>query len=208
MVRSLFVFVLASTVSWSCLAAECEDYPNTVGINPEMVEGGVKIVSTGSAVVSFDDASSIADARDEATLLAKAGIAKFLTEGIRSDEAINRAVQETKSMQGESKAVARKEVVERLRQLSSSSQALLRGVVPLGECYTKGREFRVSVGIKPETIRTAESLSGSMSQSVTRQPAPQGGGPTPSRSVPESTVPSQKLDGTDSFSRADGLKKF
>jgi hypothetical protein len=42
---------------------------------------------------------------------------------------------------------------------------LLRGAVTLGDCYTPGRELRVSVGIKPETIRSAQRLSGSMSGS-------------------------------------------
>ncbi|MGT2481208.1 hypothetical protein ACU4GR_25760 [Methylobacterium oryzae CBMB20] len=100
MLRTLSVFLVASSISWPCQAASCDDYPNTPGINTEFVDGGVKIIATGTAPVSFDDHSAIADARDEATLLAKAEISKFLAEGIRSDQTLNRAVQETKSMQG------------------------------------------------------------------------------------------------------------
>ncbi|TXN29127.1 hypothetical protein [Methylobacterium sp. WL19] len=202
MIKTVSLVLMASGLSWSCQAASCDDYPSTPGINAELVEGGIKIVATGTAAVSFDEASSVADARDEATLLAKAEISKFLTEGVRSDQALNRAVQETKSMQGESKSNARKEVVERLKQVSSSSQALLKGVVPLGECYTKGQEFRVSVGVKPETMGMADTLGQGMAQS----PA---GGPNGAPSVgPQGRPPTQKPNGMDGFSRTDGLKKF
>ncbi|MGT2486604.1 hypothetical protein ACU4GA_12800 [Methylobacterium oryzae CBMB20] len=196
------MFLVASSISWPCQAASCDDYPNTPGINTEFVDGGVKIIATGTAPVSFDDHSAIADARDEATLLAKAEISKFLAEGIRSDQTLNRAVQETKSMQGDTKASARKEVVERLKQISSSSQALLKGVVPLGECYTKGQEFRVSVGVKPETIGMADSLAQGMSPSTARGA---NGVPTVG---PQGGPSGQKLNGMDGFSRTEGLKKF
>lgn len=202
MIKYLPIVLVAYNTSLPCRAASCDDFPNTPGINTELVEGGVKIVATGTAVVSFDDASSIADARDEATLLAKAEISKFLTEGVRSDQALNRAVQETKSMQGESKTNARKEVVERLKQVSSSSQALLKGVVPLGECYTKGQEFRVSVGVKPETMGMADTLAQGMSSSPSR-----GANSAPPIASPGS-APGQKLNGMDGFSRTEGLKKF
>jgi hypothetical protein len=200
MLKTLSICLIATSVSWSCRAAGCDDYPNTPGINTELVDGGVKIVATGSAVVSFDDASAVADARDEATLLAKAEISKFLTEGVRSDQTLNRAVQETKSMQGDSKVSARKEVVERLKQISSSSQALLKGVVPLGECYTKGQEFRVSVGVKPETIGMADTLAQGMSPARGSNGAPSVG--------PQGGPSGQRLNGMDGFSRTDGLKKF
>ncbi len=77
--------------------------------------------------------------------------------------------------------------------------------MPLGECYTKGREFRVTVGIKPETIKAAETLSSSISQSVARQSGD--ATTTPPQQTPAPRT-GQKLDGMDSFSRTDGLKSF
>ena len=150
--------VVVTMLTWSsyACAAGCDNYPYTEGINVEDVQGGTKILATASAIVSFDDVAAIKDARDEALLEAKAQISHFLSEGIKSDAVTTKAVSETKSMQGANKENVRKEVIERVKKLQSSSQALLRGVVPLADCYTKGSEVRVTVGIKPATIKQAE----------------------------------------------------
>ena len=176
-------------------AETCSDYPNTEGINIEIVGDGIKIISTGAAEVSVDDVAAIRDARTEATLQAKAGISKFLSEDVRSGEAVDKAVQETKSMQGQSKSALRRELVVRLTHLSSTSSALLRGVVTLGDCYTPARELRVSVGIKPETLRAAGNVSNNLAD-----PASGASGTT--------APPTQPLTNMDGFSHTDGLKKF
>ena len=190
--------------------AGCEDYPYTDGLNIEVVEGGTKILATAAATVSFDDADSVRDAKDEATLLAKAAISKFLTETISSDETINKAVNETKSMSGSGKETVRKEVIERVKTLRNSSRALLRGVVPLGDCYTKGAEVRVSVGLKPETINAAGHLAGGITESVTAQPTTK----TETSASPSSTNPSMpspvrgQSQGVESHSNTERLKNF
>lgn len=189
-------------------AAGCEAYPYTDGINIEAVPGGDKILATASAVVSFNDADSLKDAKDEATLLAKAEISKFLTETIKSDEMVTKAVNETKSMSGNTKAVERKETIERIKTLRNSSQALLRGVVVLGDCYTKGHEVRVSVGVKPETINAAGNLAGGISNSVANNPTPLPGAtnaPAPSVSPGGAPTP---LQGVESHSNTQRLNKF
>jgi hypothetical protein len=190
----------------------CEDYPYSDGMNPpEDVAGGTKIMATASASVSFDDADSVRDAKDEATLLAKAVLAKFMTEGIKSDEEINRVVNETKSKTGAGEANVKKELVERLKTLRNSSQALLRGVVPLGDCYTKGKEVRVTVGIKPQTINAAGNLAGSITDSVASQPTPTSGAMAPATAAP-TPAPSGSVrtpsQGLDSHSNTERLKNF
>ena len=177
-----------------------------------------KILATATASVSFDDADSVRDAKDEATLLAKAAISKFLTESISSDEAINKAVNETKSMTGAGKAATRKEVIERVKTLRNSSQALLRGVVVLGDCYTKGTEARVSVGLKPETIHAAGNTAGSIADSVASQPTPTASQPasTSSAVAPATATPPPSVSGAarnqpqgvDSHSNTERLKNF
>lgn len=143
----------------------CNDYPYTDGINVEDVAGGTKILATSSVSVTLDDVDAVQDARDEATMEAKSLISKFMSEDINSDEIVNRVVTESKVASSEGKSTTREELVVRIKTLRSSSEALLRGAVTLGDCYTPGRELRVSVGIKPETIRSAQRLSGSMSGS-------------------------------------------
>jgi hypothetical protein len=171
--------------------AGCEDYPYSDGINIEDVAGGTKILATATASVSFDDPDSIRDAKDEAVLLAKAQISKFLSETISSDEAVLKAVNETKSMTGDGKDNARKEVIDRVKLLRNTSKALLRGVVQLGDCYTKGQEVRVSVGLKPETIKAAGNTAGSISESVAAKPVP-----TAEVTQPTASSPSDAASGS------------
>lgn len=200
-------------MSYPALAQQgCAEYPYTDGINVEDVQGGTKILATGSASVSFDDIDSIKDAREEAEMEAKALISKFMTEGIKSDATINKVVNESKTTSGEQSERIRKELVTRVKNLASSSQALLRGVVPLGDCYTKGREVRVSVGMKPETIKAAENLAGSISRSVATQPTPttQNMGTTGQGSggAASSSGAPQSLRGQEGYSNTERLKNF
>ena len=192
----------------------CDAYPYSDGMNAELVEGGTKILSTASVSVSFDDIDSVKDARDEATLEAKAAISSWMSESIKSDTAINKVVNETKTMSGEQKQVTRDELVTRLKTLRQSTQALLRGVVLLGDCYTKGREVRVTVGIKPETIKGAENLAGAIGSSVRTQPTPANrtvsDKPNSSTTAPSESAAgaSTPLQNVDQFSNTKRLKDF
>lgn len=200
------------------LAASCDDYPYTDGITVEDVPGFSmpKILSTASSSVTFDDISAVKDARDEALLEAKATIAKFLNEGIKSDETITKAVNQSVHMQGQEKQTVRKEVTDKIKRLQSSSQALLRGVVPLGDCYTKGKELRVTVGLKPETLQQAGNLATGIKKSFSGNPTPSASGNTQEKSgsttnrsnEPTAGAPSQPLNEVDGFSNTERLKKF
>ena len=164
---------LCIALSLPALASEgCAAFPYTEGLNVEAVEGGTKILATGSATVSFDDVDSIKDARIEAEMEAKALISKFMQEGIQSDTTVTKVIQESKSTTAEGRRADRQELIKRVQAMRSTSQSLLRGVVPLSSCYTKAREVRVSVGIKPETIRAAGAMAGSLSSSLGSQPTP------------------------------------
>jgi len=196
-------------------ASDCSAYPGD-GIEVTSTPAGTKIISTGEASVAFDDVDAVRDAREEATIEAKSKISAFLSEGIRSDSEVNRVVNGSTSMQGTEKTALRTETVNRLRKIASSSQALLRGVVVLGDCYTQGKVLRVSVGLKPETIAAAEGMAGGMSSSLTRQPTPgtAQGNTQPSVSgnqAPKSVAPGgtgQPLNAVPSYSNTKGLQGF
>jgi phosphoribosyl-ATP pyrophosphohydrolase len=197
-VTALLLATILSVSANPVLAADCSDYPFTSGINVEDVGGGTKIIATASVPVTFDDIGVVQDAREEATLEAKSLISGFLSEGIRSDQIIAKAVQETKSMQGETKDATRREMVGRIKNLVYSTQALLKGAVPLGECYTKLRELRVSVGIKPETISKAGNLSKELSRASNAE-----------TTTADGKAKRQPNDSkTEGFNRSEGVKSF
>lgn len=191
----------------------CEDYPYGQGIDVQAENGGTKILSTGRAAVSMDDVDPIMDAQEEATMKAKAQIAKFLNEDIQSDSTITKVVNESKQSDGTVKKVNRDELIARVKTLRNSTSALLRGVVPLGSCYTKAREYRVTVGLKPETIAAAERTAGAINSSVSRQPASQtgqtGGSAADSgKSSSGSDAKSNSLQGMPGHSDTSRINKF
>lgn len=197
---SLFV-----ALSQQAYGQGCKNYPYTDGIDADQISNN-RYIATASATVSFDDADSVKDAREEATLEAKATIAKFLTETIQSDSAILKVVNESKKMSGAGKENVRNEAITRTKSLRNKSQALLRGVIVIGDCYTKGQEIRVTVGVKPETIAAAEGLAGNIGQSVNSQRTPGSQGHSGSSSSSGSTK--QPLNGVDEYSNTNNLKKF
>lgn len=200
-------------------AQTCADYPLTPGMSIDTSDAGVRIISTGVATVNFDDVSAVNDAREDARMSATAAISRFFQEGIRSEQTVNRIVNETVTMQGESRSAARQEVVTRVTSLANATAGLLRGVVPLGDCYTPGREVRVSVGVKPETIAAAGNMSNQMGQSLATQPAPGAGTSPPAPSGGSSgasgataaqpgNAANPGLNRVPGFSNTQGLNRF
>jgi hypothetical protein len=208
----MFVAAIAVLAPTSGFAASCEDYPRSVGLDPEALVS-MKWIATAAAPVSFDDVSAVNDARTEATMAAKAMIAETLTNSVKRQEAMSRAVEESSSIRGQSKQAKRDELVQRVTTMSSSAEALLRGAIVIGDCYTPGKEYRVTVGIKPETIQAAEELARTTSGSVATTPTPttvpqQGrqqsqGGPSAAPAAPHAP-----LNSTSGFSNTQGLTKF
>jgi hypothetical protein len=214
--QSIKILVVAMLIinSGTTWAASCEEYPYTDGITP-LSEGGdkFKLLSTYSASVNFDDTSAIRDARDEATMQAKAAISAFFSETVKNENDVSRVVDESVTMKGAEKSVIRKEVTQKLMHLAQNSQALLRGVVPLGDCYTTLKEVRVTVGIKSETIDLAGNVAGKVSDSISAQPtmihAPKtnGGSSNNSATLNGSTSSSPTI-GNAGFSHTERLKNF
>jgi len=201
---------LASAVP--LLAQGCKSYPYHDGIDPDLI-GQNKYVATATASVSVDDIDSVKDAREEATLEAKATLAKFLTEEIKSDSVIAKIVSESKTMSGAGKENVRNEAIKRTKLLRNSSQALLRGVITIGDCYTKGTEVRVTVGVKPESIMAAEGLAGGIGASVVNQPtagskSTANGNTANGQSKDANARPQQPLSNVDEYSNTKNLKKF
>lgn len=203
------MLIINSGATW---AASCDEYPYTDGLTV-LNEGGdkIKFISTAEASVNFDDSSAIRDARDEASMQAKAKISAFFSETVKNENDVARVVDESVTMKGEEKSKQRKEVTQKLMHIAQSSQALLRGVVPLGDCYTTSKIVRVTVGLKPETIEMAENLAGKVSQSISTQPtmtiAPQNSG-TNSSAPLNSSTPSAPTAGGNGFSHTERLSNF
>lgn len=149
--------------------ADCSSYPASEGMSIEEVEGGLKILSTASADVMFDDRSEVQAAMREAQLYAEAAIAEFLNKQIQSEDSLDTAVATQVSVVGETKEVNQERLKVQLRSIRTEASALLSGVAPLGNCYTSGEYVMFTVGVKPSTIAGAAQLGGDMATSAASQ---------------------------------------
>jgi len=155
---------------------DCSSYPIGEGMSVEEVEGGLKILSTASADVMFDDRSEVQSAMREAQLYAEAAIAEFLNKQIQSEDSLDTAVATQVSVVGDTKEVNQERLKVQLRSIRTEASALLSGVAPLGNCYTAGEYVMFTVGVKPSTIQGAAQMGGDMAVSAATQQSANTGG--------------------------------
>ena len=162
--KTIYFVIFSILLGQVVFAEDCSDYPQTKGINVMLVDGGTKILSTAIATVPSDDVKSYLEALVDAELEAKASISKFLEEDISKSCSSNTDTITNFKINGEENSVNYEKAKTQLCKLSSHTQSLIRGAVEIGDCYTPGKLVMVTVGIKPETIVSAEELSDSMDQ--------------------------------------------
>lgn len=177
-------------------ADSCNTYPLTDGISAELTDRGPKILSTATVTVDFDDQGEVLDALKEAEMTAKAQISRFFNEQIKSDDSIDKAVEKEIKIVGDQRSASKTELKKQLSSMRNSSQALLKGVIRLGDCYTKGKLVKVSVGVKPETVSSATS-----GQQMMQQNTSIGG-------KPQAPAAAGGSNNTSGFSNTDNISKF
>lgn len=129
-------------------------------------EGGFRIYGRGSGTYDFNEADEIRGATQDATLRAKAAIAKFLKERIQSTEVMNNTSVKMKKLAASSgeapKAeISKSDVQTRVEQISSHADEVMSGLVlisstkkPIGN----GGEIQVTMGWSSKTRATAEAI--------------------------------------------------
>jgi hypothetical protein len=157
---------------------DCSNFRKPSQARFEKTPEGVKIVVVAEIPVSFDDVRVVRRARQRAELEAKNQIVNFIEQELSNEQKVKEAAQETASL-GDSDGVKASydEVIEAGMALSGKGKAVLRGVVPIDECYTPGKYIRVSYGLKPETIAGAGRLAGDINKSLNQNPTRKVGSP-------------------------------
>jgi len=159
-------FILFSSAAYS---QNCNSYPFQPSSNTIEFDGNgkFKLLATSSVALDFDDPSEAMSARREAELKAKRSIAEYINQNLSSEDKIDTEILKSKTHEKAANGsivskAQRDEVKTQLTSISSKADALLIGVMTIGSCYTKGKEVRVTVGIKSETKENAKSLGKSM----------------------------------------------
>ena len=131
-----------------------------------MPGGGFRIYGLGSATYDFNEADEIRGATQDATLRAKAAIAKFLRERILSTEVMNNTSTKMKKLTAASgdaaKAEITKEAVQtRVEEISSHADEVMSGMVVIASAKKpigNGGEIQVTMGWSSKTRGVAEVI--------------------------------------------------
>jgi hypothetical protein len=144
------------------IAAELEEPSGaTIEIPPE---GGFRIYGIGRGTYDFDDADDIEQARQEAVLLAKANIAKFMSETVTSEDVLAKLSIKMKKISGSGKEQAASAEKTDLKTTAtlvrSSAKELLKGVIVLESSQKPnpsgtGGIITVKVGVSDKTVKVA-----------------------------------------------------
>ena len=160
----LSLFILLSGQLFTVVNAEdsCKNYPRP-GFDIKTVDGEEKFLATSEVTVPIDDRDLYLDALEEAEIEAKNLIAKFINEEISGGTDINKRSNRKVRVEGKTKSINSETVTDKLKTLKSRTpQTLMRGVRPLGSCYTPGQSVRVSVGWRLQDSQSAEKLGNTM----------------------------------------------
>ena len=211
-----FGFSIAHGAVQAVQKVDCDDMGSNSINNMQLNDDGSikKITAIGQGEVDFpDDPSEIEDARQVAEMEAKAAIAHFMKEEIKSEKSIEKISNKMKEQTSAGKKVSKKSMSIMIRNIHNSSQSLLKGVVALEECFDRKRSLmRVLVGTGTKTMGAADSLRKASNTDALSSSGGSGAGGTGAggtgagaeEAQPEMVpIPSQKQD---SFKRKSKMK--
>ena len=206
----LLFFVSAS----NAYSQDCDSYPYQPHSNVIEFDGAqkFKILSTAAVPVDFDDPTEVSSARREAELLAKRSIAEYINQKLTSEDKviteINKSKTHKKATDGSVISTnQRDEIKKQLISISTRADAVLKGAITIGSCYTKGHEVRVTVGIKSQTVTNAGQLGKTMGVQSSKEYGNPEKVNTASTSSSAPVLPPSQV-GTKSYNDSKQLQKF
>ena len=139
-----------------------------------MPAGGWRIYARGSGTYDFNEADEIRGATQDATLRAKAAIAKFLKERVQSTEVMNNLSTKLKKLsaksgEGPQAEISKTEVQTRVENVIAQADEVLRGLVVIEsqkKPIANGGTITVTIGVSSKTqavsdaIRSGRPISG------------------------------------------------
>lgn len=162
---------LLQTVQKQGIAQDLANAPDgvTIRLTPD---GGFQIFAVGTGTYDFDDVDDVMDAQNEATLKAKANLAKFMNESLSTDEKIESMSKKVKAIgiqNGETSTSLNKVSVKTaLTSIRNSSAALLKGVIVLSSSKVPAKgtsgTYRVMVGVSSKTLAAVGKVVNGIAQ--------------------------------------------
>lgn len=162
MKKLFFKLSAAFLLCYSANVLANENVDSITGVSYEVDENGefARIRSTGEAELEFGDRKDIRIATQKAQLRAKANIAKFLSERIKSDEVMSEMINSMTNTNGKNKEANRETIESYTENISSSAEALLKGVIVTKTDVNKDEKVvSVEMGLSPKTMNVADVIN-------------------------------------------------
>ncbi len=137
----------------------CSNYPfNPMGTKFEAREDGkFTLMVTMDQAVRADDNNLRMRAQKIALMRGKKEISDFVKQKIAGKDSFSSEFVEDSVTGPEGVEWSSEDATSLMEEISTSSENVIRGIIPLNSCYEPGKYVRVTVGIKPETMQAAGS---------------------------------------------------
>lgn len=178
MKKFLFTLSTISIAVSSPFVFATETIDSVTGVTYEVNENGefARIRSVGEAELEFGDRKDIRVATQKAQLRAKANIAKFLSERVKSEEVMNEVINSMTNTNGQTKEAMRETVETYTESISNSAEALLKGVIATKTDINKDEKYvQVEMGLSPKTMNAADTLNKALKTDSTETTNEKGG---------------------------------
>jgi len=181
---SMAMMISISTLTTASAIEQCDEWfnKNNFGIAGTMGKSGAGVVldqngemrkmfASGVAYYDFNDGEEVNEALSEATMVAKANLAKFLQEKISSDESIEKISSKkrdlTKNGTQTNISVTKKSVKTQTMSINNHAKALLTGVIKV--CETNNaptKEIQVVLAVSPKTTAAASKAANMFNKEI------------------------------------------
>jgi hypothetical protein len=145
------------------------EIPGPEGVTIELSDDGshqfVRLRAIGESDLLIGDRKDVQRATKVATLKAKAAIARYLGEDVKTEEVVEQISESAQQSNGKTTTVSRKDaekLVETIRNLSSE---FMKGVIVLEQNVDQsGKRVIVTVGTSDKSQRTADLVKKAFNQ--------------------------------------------
>ena len=141
-------------------AGSCEGAPDTGTVFKWTGPGTWKIMTTVRQPISSANERKVEFAFKKLDLKAQRDLAQWLSTNVKSGSKLTTSEKETFVIgaNDEASEEALEGFNELVEEFSSSTEALLVGMVNIGRCHTLGEEVRLTKGINSENISAAQYM--------------------------------------------------
>ena len=164
--KLLFTGIIASASLFTAgninpvYAGSCEGAPDTGTVFKWTGPGTWKIMTTVRQPISSVNERKVEFAYKKLDLKAQRDLAQWLSTNVKSGSNLTTSEKETFVIgaNDEASEEALEGFNELVEEFSSSTEALLVGMVNIGRCHTLGEEVRLTKGINSENIAAAQNM--------------------------------------------------